>query len=62
MKRDKGFSMETVRSANLKMILGIKPKYREYRISDKFTREDIDRAWRKAYEKVGEFVMPEERK
>lgn len=34
----------------------------ERRFSDKFSDEDIERAWRRAYEKVGEFVMPEERK
>lgn len=59
MKRDKGFSMETVRSANLKMILGIKPKYR---ISDKFSDDDIECALREASIRVGKFVMPEERK
>lgn len=55
MKRDKGFSMETVRRDDFH------GGRNEYRISDKFSDEDIERAWRKAYEKVGEFVMPEER-
>lgn len=49
MKRDKGFSMETVRSANLKMILGIKP---QYRVSDKLSHEDIEKALRTASIKV----------
>ena len=37
----------------------------ERRFSDNFTDEDIERAWRRACEKVGPFVMPvmpEERK
>ena len=56
MSTHKGFSMETVRRANLH------EGSQEYRISDSFSDEDIERAWRKAYEKIGEFVMPEERK
>lgn len=46
MQEHKGFSLETVRRANIDMMLGVKP---EVRISDKFTREDIERAWREAY-------------
>ena len=49
MSTHKGFSMETVESANLKMILGIKPKYR---ISDKLSHEDIEKALRTASMKV----------
>ena len=55
MSTHKGFSMETVRRSDT-------GSRKEYRISDRFSDEDIERAWRKAYEKVGEFVMPEERK
>ena len=53
MSTHKGFSMETFRRDNI-------GSRQEYRISDKFSGEDIERAWRKAYEKVGEFVMPDE--
>ena len=52
MSTHKGFSMETLRRTNIE-------SRKEYRSSDKFSDEDIERAWRKAYEKVGEFVMPE---
>ncbi len=31
----------------------------EGRFSDKFSDEDIERAWCEACKKVGEFVMPE---
>ena len=55
MSTHKGFSMETFRRANI-------GSRKEYRISDKFSDEDIERAWLKAYEKVGEFVMPKERR
>ena len=54
MQDTNGFSLTTAKHAE---------QWRpERRFSDKFTDEDIDRAWRKAYEKVGEFVMPEERR
>ena len=54
MQERKGFSIETLKRAE---------QWRpERRFSDKFSDEDIDRAWRKAYEKVGDFVMPEERR
>ena len=49
MKEHVGFSLETVRRANLDMILGIKP---EHRISDNFSDEDIERALREASMKV----------
>ena len=49
MQERKGFSSETVQRANIDMMLGIKP---EVRISDKFTREDIERAWEEASKKV----------
>lgn len=58
MTEHKGFSLETVRRANMMMILGIKP---EYRISDKFSDEDIDRMIREASIKAGKFAIPEER-
>ena len=45
MQERKGFSLDTVRRANMMMMLGIKP---ESRISDRFSREDIKRAWEKA--------------
>lgn len=45
----KGVSLETVRRANMAMILGEKPAYR---ISDRFTREDIRKAWEIAARKV----------
>ncbi len=35
---------------------------REERFSDRFTDDEIARAWHEAYKKVGAFVMPEERK
>ena len=31
---------------------------RERRFSDKFSDDDIERAFREAYRKVGDFVMP----
>ena len=49
MQERKGFSLDTVRQANMMMMLGIKP---EHRISDKFSREDIERAWQEASRKV----------
>ena len=54
MAKQRGFSLDTVRRANIDMILGIKP---EHRISDKFSDEDIERAWRIASEKVGSFSI-----
>lgn len=39
---------------------GAKELRREKRFSDKFSDEDIERAFREAYKKVGDFVMPEE--
>ncbi|MBQ3449559.1 MAG: hypothetical protein IJG34_06670 [Synergistaceae bacterium] len=56
MKRDKGFSMETVRRDDFH------GGRNEYRISDRFSDEDIERALREASIKVGKFVMPEERR
>ncbi len=53
MSTHKGFSMETFRRANI-------GSSQEYRISDKFSDEDIERALREASMKVGKFVMPEE--
>lgn len=50
-------NLDTVRRANMMMMLGIKS---ERRISDNFSDEEIERAWRKAYEKVGDFVMPKD--
>ena len=49
MQERKGFSLDTVRQANMMMMLGIKP---EHRISDKFSREDIEKALREASIKV----------
>ncbi|MBQ7220306.1 MAG: hypothetical protein IJS28_04930 [Synergistaceae bacterium] len=49
MQGRKGFSLETVRRANMMMMLGIKP---EHRVSDKLSREDIERAWQEASRKV----------
>ena len=49
MQDNEGFSLSTVRSAGLKMKLGIKS---DCSVSDKFSREDIARAWREAYIKV----------
>ena len=49
MQERKGYSLDTVRQANMMMMLGIKP---EHRISDKFSREDIERAFREASIKV----------
>ena len=51
MEGRRGFSMDREERARI-----WRP---EKRFSDKFTDEDIERAWRRAYEKVGEFVMPE---
>ena len=45
MQERRGFSIDTVRRANMMMMLGIKP---ENSISDKLSREDIKQAWRKA--------------
>ncbi len=59
MTMHKGFSMERARHANVDTLTISR---QEYRISDRFSDEDIERAWRKAYEKAGEFIMPEERK
>lgn len=49
MQDTNGFNLDTVRQANMMMMLGIKP---EHRISDKFSREDIARAWQEASRKV----------
>ena len=49
MSEQRGFSLETVRRANIDMILGIKP---EHRISDKFSDKDIEQALRTASMKV----------
>lgn len=49
MQDNEGFSLSTVRSAGLKMKSGIKS---DCSISDKFSREDIARAWSEAYIKV----------
>ena len=54
MAEQRGFSLDTVRRANMMMIMGIKP---EYHISDKLSDEDIERAWRIASEKVGFFSI-----
>ncbi len=59
MQDTHGVSLESVRRANRDMILGIKP---EYRISDRFSDDDIEQALRKASMKVGKFIMPEERR
>ena len=55
MSTHKGFSMETLRRADT-------VSRQEYRISDRFSDEDIERALREASIKVGKFVMPEERR
>ena len=47
---------EAIRTATLKMMLGIKP---ERNISDKFSDEDIERAWREASRRVGAFIDPD---
>lgn len=52
MSEYSGFSRDTVRRANMMMMLGIKP---ERRISDKFSDEDIERALREAAIRVGPF-------
>ncbi len=57
MSEYSGFSRSTVRRANMMMMMGIKP---ECNISDKISDEDIESAFREAYKKVGDFVMPEE--
>ena len=49
MSEYSGFSMDTVRRANMMMMMGIKP---DCNISDKLSREDIERAWREASMKV----------
>ena len=49
MQERKGFSIETVRRANMMMMLGIKP---EHRVSDRLSREDIEQALREASIKV----------
>ena len=49
MQDTNGFSLETVRQANMMMMLGIKP---EHNISDKFSRDDIRRAWQEASRRV----------
>ncbi|MBQ3447813.1 MAG: hypothetical protein IJG37_09255 [Synergistaceae bacterium] len=49
MSEHRGFSVDTVRRANLDMILGIKS---EHRISDKFSDKDIERALREASMRV----------
>ena len=57
MQERKGFSLETHKRSEWRPF--------ERRFSDNFTDEDIERAWRRACEKVGPFVMPvmpEERK
>lgn len=54
MAENRGFSLDTVRRANMMMMMGIKP---EYRISDKLSNEDIERALRIASEKVGTFSI-----
>ena len=53
MKERGGFSAD---------INGVRIREREKRFSDKFSDEDIERALRRASMKVGEFVMPEERR
>lgn len=49
MQKHEGFSLDTVRQANMMMMLGIRPKRN---ISDNFSREDIERAWEKASMRV----------
>ncbi len=49
MQERNGFSLETVRRANMMMMLGIKP---DYSIDDKLSRDDIKRAWQEASIKV----------
>ena len=58
MSEYSGFSRSTVRNANM-MMMGIKP---DCNMTDKFSDDDIERAFREAYRKVGDFVMPEERR
>ena len=53
MQERNSFIMDSARRAEWKY---------EHRFSEKLSDEDIERAWRKAYEKVGAFVMPEVRK
>ena len=53
MQERRGFSLE-------KDGLGIWRR-QEKRFIDRFTDEDIDKAWETAYEKIGKFVIPEER-
>ncbi len=45
----RGFSENAVKQANIRMILGEKPKSH---VSDKLSNEDIARAWRKASMRV----------
>ena len=59
MSEYSGFSRSTVRNANMMMMMGIKP---DCNMTDKFSDDDIERAFREAYRKVGDFVMPEERR
>ena len=49
MSEYSGFSRDTVRQANMMMMMGIKP---DCHISDKLSRADIERALREASIKV----------
>ncbi len=49
MSEYSGFSRSTVRNANMMMMMGIKP---DCNISDKLSREDVERAWKEASVKV----------
>ncbi len=49
MQDTHGFSLDTVRQANMMMMLGIKS---EHNISDKFSRDDIRRAWQEASRRI----------
>ena len=49
MSEYSGFSRSTVRNANMMMMMGIKP---DCNISDKLSREDIERAWKEAAVKI----------
>lgn len=49
MSEYNGFSISTVKRANMMMMMGIKP---DCYISDKLSREDIERAWKEAAVKI----------
>lgn len=62
MSEYNGFSISTVKRANMMMMMGMKGVELERNMTDRFSDEDIERAFREAYRKVGDFVMPKERR